>query len=153
MKLDYKTFTKEKLIQMLEKQDAIKEAAKGPLPHRQFLYCAACPKGKIFTGQEEIDKKLSEGWLDTPAKIGLPVEELQKPNDSSLTDFTKVDFAVSLAKDSGLSHTAWMKELGLDPIKDREKTRKEYGEIVEELGQQYGEEKFTMTQHKWFIKE
>lgn len=162
MSEDYTLMTKEKLVKLLEEEAARKEAAKGPPPHRQFLYRKECPKGKIFVGQEEIDKKLLEGWFDTPAKIGLPVEkskpELEpgtalpdKDSDSDLKD--KVSVAVILAKNSGLNHTVWMKALGLDPIKDREKTRKEYGVIVENFGKEYGEDKFTMTQHNWFIKE
>ena len=157
-KPDYNTYTKEKLIMMLEKVDEEREAAKGPAPHRQFLYREDCPEGKIFVGQEEIDKQLAEGWLDTPAKIGSSTEELKGPDvpetqpGPSLGD--KVSIATSLAKGSGLSHTAWMKALGLDPIKDREKTRKEYGEIVENFEKVYGESTFSMTpQKKWFIKE
>lgn len=42
----------------------------GPPAYRSFLWHETLgPNGWVFVGHEEEDKALSEGWVDTPAKL------------------------------------------------------------------------------------
>lgn len=47
-----------------------------------FMYHMDCPKGQLFK-PAQVDQLVQAGWVDTPAKLDLPVQETKPPPELS----------------------------------------------------------------------
>lgn len=115
-------------------------------PNSFRFHKTLAPKGKQFTPAQVED--LSEEWVDSPAKL-IKEEDIKVSSlgEDLIKDPSSKLAAVELLGGEGLNHSAWMRKMGLDPQKDRTKTKKVYDVVLLSFG-----DTVTMQDKDWFWK-